>query len=125
MTSAPEAAFDVNEIHFHVCAACFHIWNHSPAASMIAGKKAHCCPECSAGPFRDGWKSYRAAHAEMVRLKTLGPARPFVHGETVSIIDSRGDVVGTERVKRAGKKVIVTKCGRRWRASDGLWIGED
>jgi len=54
------------EPHFHLCHQCLHIWMHSAEDST-----GHNCPKCSKGPWKNGWKSYRSAHAEMRRRKDL------------------------------------------------------
>lgn len=54
----------VGEPHFHVCKSCFHVWVHQ-AQPM----QSHDCPKCEAGPFTEGWGSYRSAHEAMVALK--------------------------------------------------------
>ena len=51
--------------------------------------------------------------------------RPFRVGEVVSICDRSGDVMGKFVVAKAGAKVIRLRADdRRFRASDGWWIGE-
>lgn len=54
----------VGEPHFHVCATCFHVWMHEAQPAQ-----SHQCPKCDAGPFTEGWGSYRSAHEAMVALK--------------------------------------------------------
>lgn len=67
---ADKPAFDVNEVHFHVCPACLHIWSHTPAQSMIAGNtKSHKCPECKKGKTRDGWRTMAAAVTDRGKLR--------------------------------------------------------
>ena len=52
------------EPHFHLCHQCLHIWMHSADDGT-----GHHCPKCSKGPWKNGWQSYRSAHAEMRRRK--------------------------------------------------------
>lgn len=59
----------MGEPHFHVCGACSHIWMHDAAPAQ-----SHDCPKCEAGPFTEGWGSYRSAHEHMVALKQAVPA---------------------------------------------------
>lgn len=52
------------------------------------------------------------------------PSRSFVRGDIVDVMDREGLVISTRRVVRAGKRVAVTDCGRRWN-QNGYWIGEN
>ena len=49
---------------------------------------------------------------------------PFVTGEIVEVCDRKMNVMSLEKVKRAGPKVVALVGGRRFRASDGYWIGD-
>ncbi len=55
--------------------------------------------------------------------KPIGP--PFRSGEIVEVCDSNLSPMSEERVVYAGKKVVRLEGGRRFRASDGYWIGEN
>jgi hypothetical protein len=50
--------------------------------------------------------------------------RPFQRGEMVNVRDSQLEVIGVQKVVRAGKRVVRTDCGRSWEATSGWWIGE-
>jgi len=63
------------ETHFHTCEACFHVWSHENREGA-----SHLCPKCNAGPFTEGWGSFRAAHEERVRLKSI-PSQTASQGE--------------------------------------------
>lgn len=50
--------------------------------------------------------------------------RPFVRGEIVEVVDRNLLMMERERVVYAGPRVVRLAGGRRFRASDGWWIGE-
>lgn len=52
------------------------------------------------------------------------PSRPFVRGDFVDVMNRDGRRLSTRRVKRAGKRIVVTDCERRWEQSNGYWVGE-
>jgi hypothetical protein len=52
--------------------------------------------------------------------------KPFVRGQMVEVCDRDLNPERTQRkIVRVGKLITVTDCGRRWRTSDGWWIGEN
>lgn len=52
--------------------------------------------------------------------------RPFKRGDRVQVVDRMGVPFDTiHRVRYAGKRVVRIDDGRRYRASDGWWIGEN
>ncbi|MCC6789763.1 MAG: hypothetical protein IT547_18175 [Hyphomonadaceae bacterium] len=55
----------LGEQHYHVCEACFRIRCHGTKHI-----ESHICETCGAGPFTDGWLSYRLAHEAMVEMKS-------------------------------------------------------
>lgn len=50
--------------------------------------------------------------------------KPFVTGEVVEVCDRHLNEMGHVKIKRAGPKVVALEDGRRFRSSDGWWIGE-
>lgn len=59
-----------NDLHFHVCPKCLHIWSHTTAQSVIMGStKAHRCSECKRAQGGMGWLSMRAAVIEREELR--------------------------------------------------------
>lgn len=51
--------------------------------------------------------------------------RPFVRGDTVQVMNrDHTPCQGVHRVVYAGKKVVRIEDGRRYRATDGWWIGD-
>lgn len=51
--------------------------------------------------------------------------RPFRTGEVVAVCNRNGETMSRLTVERAGKKVIrLEGDARRFRASDGWWIGD-
>jgi hypothetical protein len=51
------------------------------------------------------------------------PKRPFVKGDWVAVKDREGKLLSTQRVVRAGPRVVRTECGRRW-TQRGWYLGE-
>ena len=51
--------------------------------------------------------------------------KPFTRGEIVEVCDRDMRVMECEKVVYAGKEVIRLEGGRRFRATDGWWIGEN
>lgn len=51
--------------------------------------------------------------------------RPFVKGEIVETCDRDLNVMDEQKVVYAGKRIVRTKCGRTWRATDGWYVGHD
>jgi hypothetical protein len=49
--------------------------------------------------------------------------RPFKRGDIVETCHSDLSKMGTQKVVYAGKKIVRTDDGRRWRASDGWYVG--
>lgn len=50
--------------------------------------------------------------------------KPLKRGDLVDVMSRDGMRLSTRRVVRAGPRVVVTDCTRRWRATDGRWIGD-
>lgn len=51
--------------------------------------------------------------------------RKFRRGDRVEVCDRDLSPMSLQRVVYAGTKIVRTSCGRRWRASDGWWIGSN
>lgn len=50
--------------------------------------------------------------------------RPFKKGDIVQVMNSDGSVCGDDhKVVYVGKKVVRIEDGRKYRATDGWWIG--
>ena len=49
--------------------------------------------------------------------------KPFSKGDAVEVCDRELAVMSRSVVVYAGKKIVRTKCGRRWRAEDGWYVG--
>jgi hypothetical protein len=76
----------------------------------------------SRSPRNDG---YDAIEQSMTYKVPKPIRRPFYRGEIVETCDRDLTVMSKQRVIRVGKRIVVTECGRRWRASDGWWVGEN
>lgn len=62
----------------------------------------------------------------MLTYKRPGPiGKSFTRGEVVEVCDRNLRVMGIGKVVYAGKRVVRLNDNRRFRASDGWWIGEN
>jgi len=62
----------------------------------------------------------------MTYLTPTKPKKRFKRGDAVQVMNGDHSVCGdNHRVVRAGKKVVRIEDGRRYRASDGWWIGSN
>ena len=61
--------------------------------------------------------------SDLTYVEPTPPMRPFKKGDKVEVLDRDGSVLSRRTVIRAGKRVAVTECSRRWRQADGWFIG--
>ncbi len=53
------------------------------------------------------------------------PHRPFARGDLVYLVDSQGFQCSEPlKIKRAGKRIVTTECGRRYLQNDGRWFAD-
>ena len=51
--------------------------------------------------------------------------RPFRRGDLVEVCDRDLVAMSTQRVVYVGKRIVRLDCRRRFRSSDGWWVGEN
>ena len=59
--------------------------------------------------------------SEVLYIPAAPPARPFVVGDVVEVLDRLHKVLNEETIKSVGKRAVKTACGRSWTAN-GEWF---